>query len=106
MRPATVRDLPAITAIAVDAWRQVYSSLIGLHAVERYLDGHWNSDGLRAKLAGWANLGHHWRLDIARSQKLGLPAALLAGNLALVPRDVGCYLFCHTLALGLSMLDA
>ena len=50
MRPATVRDLPAITAIAVDAWRQVYSSLIGLHAVERYLEIAYSARGLRNRL--------------------------------------------------------
>jgi len=47
VRPATVRDLPAITAIAVDAWREAYSGLIGLNAVERYLETSYSARGLR-----------------------------------------------------------
>jgi len=45
--------------------------------LERYLEQHFDSGNrVRVSPAGWVNLGHHWRLDIARSQWLGIPAAL------------------------------
>jgi len=69
-RQATVRA-------SLDSGRSSDASKVVLGA-RRYLEGEWGRDGLRWSLAGWANLGYHWRLDIARSQWLGLPAALLA----------------------------
>lgn len=50
MRLATVRDLPAITAIAVDSWREVHTRLIGFSAVERYLETSYSARGLRHRL--------------------------------------------------------
>ena len=50
VRTATVRDLPAITAIAVDAWRHAYGELIGSEAVERYLETSYSSVGLRNRI--------------------------------------------------------
>ena len=49
-----------------------------VQGAQRYLEETFNTDGIRASLAGWGNLAHHWRIDIARSQWLGLPAALFA----------------------------
>ena len=50
VRTATPRDLPAITSIAVDAWRHAYTELIGSAAVERYLEAAYSSAGLRNRI--------------------------------------------------------
>ena len=63
--------------VPLDLSRSSTSSAV-VRATRRFLDERFEGDGLRVSLAGWANLGHYWRLDIARSQWLGLPAALLA----------------------------
>ena len=44
-------DLPAVAAIAVDAWRHAYSDLIGSAAVERYLQTAYSPSGLRNRIS-------------------------------------------------------
>ena len=50
VRSATSNDLPAITAIAVDAWRYAYSDLIGRDAVDQYLETSYSPVGLRNRI--------------------------------------------------------
>ena len=51
VRHAHTRDLPAITAIAVDSWRHAYAEMIGSDAVDRYLEASYSPVGLQARLA-------------------------------------------------------
>lgn len=61
---------------AMEEERTSYAAII-VGALENYLEDGFNQGPLRVTLAGWANLGHYWSDEIARSQWLGIPAALL-----------------------------